>query len=56
MTVLMSNCVGWCDGVQCAGQTSIWDKNGLLAGQLNDTDEGLLIIDTATQQITEKTI
>jgi predicted amidohydrolase len=56
MTVLMSNCAGLCDGVQCAGQTSIWDKGGLLAGQLNHTDEGILIIDTATQQIIEKTI
>src|SRR4030095_1205746 len=56
MTVLMSNCVGWCDGVQCAGQTSIWNARGFLAGQLNDTDEGILVMDTATQQIIEKTI
>jgi len=56
MTVLMSNCVGWCDGVQCAGQTSIWNERGFLAGQLNDRDEGILVMDTATQQIIEKTI
>lgn len=56
MTVLMSNCIGQCDGVECAGQTSIWNDNGLLAGQLDDKKEGILIIDTDTQQLTKKTI
>ena len=56
MTVLMSNCVGEADGFECAGKTSIWNDKGLLVGQLNDQDEGLLIIDTATQELIEKTI
>ncbi len=56
MTVLMSNCVGQCDGHECAGKTSIWSNEGLLLGQLNDTDEGLLIIDTDTQEVIEKII
>ncbi len=54
MTVLMSNCLGQCDGFECAGKTSIWNNKGLLIGQLNDTDEGILIIDTDTQELIEK--
>jgi predicted amidohydrolase len=56
MTVLMSNCVGLCDGVQCAGQTSIWNSNGVLEAQLDDRNEGILIIDTGTHQVIKKTI
>lgn len=56
MTVLMSNCVGQADGYECAGKTSIWNSKGLLVGQLNDTDEGILIIDSDTQELIERTI
>lgn len=56
MTVLMANCVGVCDGDECGGKTSVWNAGGTLAGQLNDTDEGILIIDTETQALIEKTI
>jgi predicted amidohydrolase len=51
MTVLMANCVGECDGCQCAGQTSIWNKTESLVGQLSDRDEGILMIDTETQEV-----
>lgn len=53
MTVLMSNCVGRCDNFESAGKTAIWNNKGNLAAQLNNTDEGLLIIDTTTQDIIE---
>ena len=56
MTVLMSNCVGFCDGYPCAGKSSIWNSQGSLLGQLDDQGEGLLIIDTATQQVIERRI
>ncbi len=56
MTVLMSNCVGQCDDFECAGKTSIWNNKGLLAGQLNDTNEGIIIIDTDTQELIEKIV
>jgi predicted amidohydrolase len=56
MTVLMSNCIGQSDGQECAGKTSIWNSQGTLIGQLNDTNEGILIIDTDTHEIIEKTI
>ena len=54
MTVLMANCIGECDGYECGGKTSIWNNKGTLLGQLNDTHEGILIIDTNTQQITQQ--
>jgi predicted amidohydrolase len=56
MTVLMSNSIGLCEDGECAGKTSVWNNKGLLAGQLNDKNEGLLIIDTDTQELIEKTI
>ncbi len=56
MTVLMANAVGPCDNFESAGKTSIWSNKGLLLGQLNDTHEGILIIDTETQEITEEMI
>ncbi len=56
MTVLMSNCIGESDGYECAGKTSIWNNKGFLLGQLNATSEGILIIDTVTQKLIEKTI
>ncbi len=54
MTVLMANCIGECDGYECGGKTSIWNNKGTLLGQLNDTHEGILMIDTNTQQITQQ--
>jgi len=56
MTVLMSNYIGLCDGVECGGKTSIWNNKGLLLGQLDDIHEGILIIDTNTGELIEKTI
>lgn len=49
--VLMSNSVGFADGSQCAGHTSVWNNRGLLVGQLDDSQEGLLIFDTVRQEI-----
>lgn len=54
MTVLMSNCVGHSGGMECGGRTSIWNNKGLLVGQLDDTNEGVVIIDTDTQKLIKK--
>lgn len=54
--VLMSNCVGYCDNFVSAGQSSVWTKQGDLAGQLDDKFEGILIFDTDTEEIIEQTI
>jgi predicted amidohydrolase len=56
MTVLMANCIGQCDGHECAGKTSAWNNKGLLAGQLNDANEGILIVDTDTDELIKKII
>lgn len=56
MTVLMSNCVGVSCGMKCGGKTSAWNKAGQLLGQLNDTNEGIIILDIDKQEIIEKTI
>jgi len=55
MTVLMSNCTGECDGGECAGHTSAWDHRGRLLGRLNERDEGLLLVETCTQEILART-
>lgn len=51
MTVLLSNCVGHCDDFDSGGKTAIWNSDGVLAGQLNDIDEGILMIDTDTREL-----
>ena len=56
MTVLMSNCIGCCDNFECGGKTSIWNNKGVLLAQLNNRNEGILIIDTDAEQAIEKTI
>ena len=54
MTVLMANCVGQSGEYLCDGKSSIWNSKGELLGQLNTTDEGILIMDTNTQKLVAK--
>jgi predicted amidohydrolase len=56
MTVLMSNCIGHCDNFESAGKSSVWNNKGVLLGQLNGTNEGILIFDTDTEEVIEKII
>lgn len=49
--VLMANCVGPSDDFISAGQTAVWNAQGFLLGQLDDTREGCLIFDTATEEL-----
>jgi predicted amidohydrolase len=56
MTVVMSNFIGESDGLKNAGKSSIWDSKGFMIGQLDDTHEGFLILDTLTQELIKKTI
>jgi len=51
MTVLMSNSVGMCEDGLCGGRSAAWNSKGELLGQLNDTDEGILILDTLIDKI-----
>ena len=54
--VLMSNCIGYCDNFESVGQSAIWTKQGILVGQLDDKTEGILIFDTETEEVIERTI
>jgi predicted amidohydrolase len=54
MTVMMSNCIGVCDGDECGGRTSIWNTTGELLGQLSGSEEGILMLDTARGLITAR--
>lgn len=53
ITVLMSNCLGACDDFESVGKSAIWNKDGLLVGQLNETAEGILIYDTDAEKVIE---
>lgn len=55
MPVLMANCVGFCDNFESVGQSSVWTKQGNLAGQLDKKSEGILIFDTETEEIIKQT-
>lgn len=54
MTILMANSVGYCDNFESAGGSAIWNNKAELLAQLEDTSEGVLILDTVTQAITMK--
>lgn len=54
MTVLMSNQVGLAEGQACAGKTSIWKTDSALAAQLDGIHEGILMIDTETDELIQK--
>ncbi|GAB3258229.1 carbon-nitrogen hydrolase family protein [Larkinella harenae] len=51
MTVLMANSVGPSDDFVSGGKSAIWSTQGALLGELNGTKEGLLLLDTETQQV-----
>lgn len=54
MITLISDSVGYCDDFECGGRTSIWDDKGKLLDQLDDKEEGFLIIDTTNLKVTRK--
>ncbi|MDF2454394.1 MAG: hydrolase family amidase [Cytophagaceae bacterium] len=56
MAVLMANSVGPCDNFLSVGKSSVWNKEGVLLAQLNETEEGILIFDTESGQVIEQTI
>ena len=45
MPVLMANCVGLLDGVECTGRSSVWDRDGALLGRLDEASEGVIVVD-----------
>ncbi len=56
MPVLMSNCLGYCDGAECTGCSSAWDRNGRLMAQLDAEHEGIIVFDIATGDVVTATL
>jgi predicted amidohydrolase len=56
MTVLMANCVGHCDNFESVGKSSVWSNKGMLVGELDDTNEGIIVFDTITQELLNKVL
>jgi len=51
MFVFLSNCVGESGGYDCGGRSSIWNNQGELLAQLNETGEGILLLDTESNEV-----
>jgi len=49
MTVVMVNCIGFCDNFQSVGSSGVWSKEGVLLAQMDKEREGILCFDTKTQ-------
>lgn len=54
MTVMMCNCVGQSDGFNSVGSSAVWSKDGSMIGQLDTENEGLIIYDTNTNEISKE--
>lgn len=50
--VLMSNAIGAADGGMCAGKTAAWNAKGILLAGLDESHEGILILDTEAESCT----
>lgn len=48
--ILMCNSIGYSDNFIANGLSSIWNSKGELIGQLDDSNEGILIWDTETEK------
>ncbi|GGD59503.1 hydrolase [Emticicia aquatilis] len=52
LTVLMANSVGPADDFVSTGNSAVWNNEGTLLTQLDDTHEGIIIYDIETQKHT----
>ncbi|MBD2104307.1 carbon-nitrogen hydrolase family protein [Leptolyngbya sp. FACHB-261] len=50
MYVLMANCIGPCDNFISAGQSAVWNKQGELLVQMDSESEGILMMNTISNQ------
>jgi len=50
MMVVLANCVGHCDNFDCGGRSSAWNNKGKLIGQLDEAEEGILLVDTSLEK------
>ena len=56
MNVLMSNFSGESWGYPSAGQSAFWNKKGELAGQMNDSDSGILLAENNNDNWTTRVV
>ena len=56
MTVFLANCVGVADGVECGGQSAVWNARGSLVSQLDSQNEGILIYENVTGDLSAETL
>ncbi len=54
--ILMANCIGECDNFISVGLSSVWTKKGILVGQLDTKNEGVLVFNTQTEEVSIKII
>ena len=50
MPAIMANSIGITGGYDCPGKSSAWNSKGLLVGQLNDRQQGILVFDIASDK------
>ena len=56
MPVLMANCIGECDNFVSAGRSAVWTKEGKLADQLDNKNEGIIVFNTETEKVVKQFI
>jgi len=56
MPVLMANCIGECDNFVSVGYSAVWTKEGKLANQLDNKNEGIIIFNTETEKVVKQII
>jgi predicted amidohydrolase len=56
MNVLMANFSGESWGYPSAGQSAFWNNKGELAGQMNDSDSGLLLVENQNDNWTSRVV
>lgn len=49
---MMVNAIGMADGMLCVGQSSVWNAEGNMIGQLGESEEGILLYDSVTDSTT----
>ncbi len=53
---LMANSVGPADGALCAGKTAVWSPQGEVLAQLDESHEGIVILNTESKHCTLHTL
>lgn len=56
MYVLMANCIGPCDNFISVGQSAIWNQQGELLVQMDSQSEGIVLMDTISNQASSHTL